>query len=119
MNSRALRLAGPLILVAAAITALLLGLVYGGGAQPLLLGDPGPLVRWGLPASTLVVNLTAAGMVGSLVLALFALRAGERPFDTALGHRERGRVRETPGSELRHAPADGGAAATRLTRTDR
>ncbi len=84
MNSRALRLAGPLILVTAAITALLLGLVYGGGAQPLLLGDPGPLVRWGLPAATLVVNLTAAGMVGSLVLALFALRAGERAFDTAL-----------------------------------
>jgi cytochrome c oxidase assembly factor CtaG/putative copper export protein len=84
VNSRALRLAGPLILVTAAITALLLGLVYGGGAQPLLLGDPGPLVRWGLPAATLVVNLTAAGMVGSLVLALFALRAGERAFDTAL-----------------------------------
>jgi putative copper resistance protein D len=84
VNSRALRLAGPLILVTAAITALLLGLVYGGGAQPLLLGDPGPLVRWGLPASTLLVNLTAAGMVGSLVLALFALRAGERAFDTAL-----------------------------------
>lgn len=64
--------------------ALLLGLVYGGGAEPLLLADPGPLVRWGLPLATLVVNLTAAGMVGSLVLALFALRSGTRPFDIAL-----------------------------------
>lgn len=84
MNSRALRVAGPVILVAAALVALLLGLAYGGGAAPLVTGDPGPVVRWGLPAAKLVVNLTAAGMVGSLVLALFALRAGERPFDAAL-----------------------------------
>jgi len=84
VNSRALRVAGPVILVAAALVALLLGLAYGGGAAPLVTGDPGPVVRWGLPAAKLVVNLTAAGMVGSLVLALFALRAGERSFDAAL-----------------------------------
>ncbi|WP_425838957.1 cytochrome c oxidase assembly protein [Microbacterium sp. PA5] len=84
MNTRALRLAGPVILVAAALVTLLLGLAYGGGAAPLVVGDPGPLVRWGLPAVKLLVNLTAAGMVGSLVLALFALRAGERAFDAAL-----------------------------------
>ncbi len=84
MNSRALRLAGPVILVAAAVVTLLLGLLLGGGAAPLLLLDPGPFVRWGLPAAKLLVNLSAAGMAGSLVLALFALRAGERPFDVAL-----------------------------------
>jgi cytochrome c oxidase assembly factor CtaG/putative copper export protein len=84
VNSRALRVAGPVILVAAALVALLLGLAYGGGAAPLVTGDPGPVVRWGLPAAKLVVNLTAAGMVGSLVLALFSLRAGDRAFDTAL-----------------------------------
>ncbi|CAN7445691.1 cytochrome c oxidase assembly protein [Microbacterium sp. LjRoot45] len=84
MNSRALRLAGPVILAAAALVTLLLGLAYGGGAAPLVVGDPGPIVRWGLPAVKLVVNLTAAGMIGSLVLALFSLRAGERPFDAAL-----------------------------------
>ena len=84
MNTRALRLAGPVILVAAALVTLLLGLAYGGGAAPLVVGDPGPVVRWGLPAVKLLVNLTAAGMVGSLVLALFALRAGERAFDAAL-----------------------------------
>lgn len=84
ISSLAQRLAGPAILVAAALAALLLGLVYGGGAQPQLLLDPGPVVRWGLPIITLAVNLTAAGMVGSLVLALFALRAGERSFDSAL-----------------------------------
>ncbi|GEP47424.1 bifunctional copper resistance protein CopD/cytochrome c oxidase assembly protein [Microbacterium saccharophilum] len=84
MNSRALRYAGPAILAVSALVALLAGLAFGGGAAPLLLGDPGPVVRWGLPVATLVVNLSAAGVLGSLVLALFALRAGERPFDTAL-----------------------------------
>lgn len=84
MNSRAFRIAGPAILVAAALLALVVGLAYGGGAAPLVTGDPGAVVRWGLPLTTLVVNLSASGMVGSLVLALFALRAGERSFDTAL-----------------------------------
>ena len=84
MNSRALRLAGPVILAATALAVLVGGLAFGGGAAPLLIGDAGPVVRWGLPVVRLVVNLTAAGMVGSLVVALFALKAGERPFDTAL-----------------------------------
>ena len=84
MPTRAFRVAGPAILVIAALTALIAGLVYGGGAAPLLIADPGPVVRWGLPTATLAVNLAAAGMVGSLVLALFALRAETRPFDTAL-----------------------------------
>lgn len=84
MSTRSLRYGGPAILVVAALAALIAGLAYGGGAAPLLLLDPGPLVRWGLPVATLAVNLSAATMLGSLVLALFALRAGERPFDTAL-----------------------------------
>ena len=84
MNSRALRYAGPAILAVSALVTLLAGLVYGGGAEPLLNADPGDLVRWGQPVTTLGVNLAAAGMLGSLVLALFALRAGERPFDIAL-----------------------------------
>ena len=84
MNSRALRLAGPAILAGAALLALIAGLLYGGGAAPLLIADPGPVVRWGLPIATLTVNLSAAGMLGSLVLALFALRSGTESFDTAL-----------------------------------
>jgi putative copper resistance protein D len=79
-----LRAVGPAILVVVALAVLLWGLAFGGGAAPLVIGDPGPLVRWGLPIATLAVNLTAAGMVGSLVLALFALKAGEREFDVAL-----------------------------------
>ncbi len=84
ISSRAFRIAGPAILLVAAFIALLAGLIYGGGADPLLIADPGPFVRWGLPAATLAVNLSAASMVGALVLALFALKAQSKPFDTAL-----------------------------------
>ncbi|MCR2800428.1 cytochrome c oxidase assembly protein [Microbacterium sp. zg-Y818] len=84
MNSRALRYAGPTILAVAAVAVLLCGLAFAGGAEPLRLGDPGPVVRWGLPVAKLTVNLSAAVMVGSLVVALYALRAGTRAFETAL-----------------------------------
>ncbi|GAA2978774.1 putative copper resistance protein D [Microbacterium terrae] len=84
MNSRALRAAGPTILAVAALATLVWALASGGGAEPLAIGDPGPLVRWGLPTAKLFVNLSAAGMVGVLVTALFSLQAGEREFDIAL-----------------------------------
>jgi len=82
--SRLLRVAGPAILVFAAVVTLIAGLAYGGGAARQLQIDPGPVVRWGLPVATLAVNLSAAALIGALVLALFALRAQTRPFDTAL-----------------------------------
>jgi putative copper resistance protein D len=84
VNPRALRAAGPAILIAAAVLTAVAALAYGGAADPLTTGDPGPIVRWGLPMAKLLVNLSAAVMAGSLVLALFALRAGEREFDGAL-----------------------------------
>lgn len=77
-------MAGPVILVVVSLVAVVAGLIYGGGAAAPLLADPGPVVRWGLPVATLAVNLGASAMVGSLVLALFALPAGERPFEVAL-----------------------------------
>ncbi|WP_460776596.1 cytochrome c oxidase assembly protein [Microbacterium sp. GXF7504] len=79
-----LRVAGPVILLIAALIALVAALVVGGGAAPLAIADAGPVVRWGLPVAKLVVNLAAAVMVGSLVTALYALRQGDRPFDVAL-----------------------------------
>ncbi len=84
MNPRALRAAGPVILVVTALVVMVWALLYGGGAAPLAIGDPGPVVRWGLPTARLFVNLSAAGMAGALVTALFTLRAGEREFDIAL-----------------------------------
>lgn len=84
MKPRTLRAAGPAILLVVALATLVAGLAFGGGAAPLVIADPGPVVRWGLPIATLVFNLSAAGLVGSLVTALFALKAGEREFDAAL-----------------------------------
>ncbi|MCC2032708.1 cytochrome c oxidase assembly protein [Microbacterium allomyrinae] len=73
-----------MILVVAALAVLVWALAFGGGAAPLAIGDPGPIARWGLPIAKLFVNLSAAGMVGALVTALFTLRAGDRDFDVAL-----------------------------------
>lgn len=84
LSPRALRIAGPALLGVAALCVLVVALAYGGGAAPLRIGDPGPIVRWGLPIATLGVNLSAAVMVGSLVTALFTLKQGERAFEVAL-----------------------------------
>ena len=84
MTPRVLRVAGPAILGGVTLIALVGALWFGGGAAQIPLGDAGPVVRWGLPVTKLVVNLAAAGMVGVLVTALFTLRAGEREFDVAL-----------------------------------
>ena len=62
----------------------ILGLAFGGGADPQLLADPGPAVRWGLPIVKLFVNLGAAGTIGALVLTCFALSPKEREFNSAL-----------------------------------
>jgi len=78
------RIAGVSILVIVALVAMAIALVGGGGAAPLLLGDAGPVVRWGLPTAKLLSNLSVSVMLGSLVLALFSLRAGERQYDVAL-----------------------------------
>ncbi|MBA8816984.1 putative copper resistance protein D [Microbacterium halimionae] len=84
MNPRVLRAVGPSILALTAALGLIWGLAYGGGADPLQIADPGPVVRWGLPAATMLVNISAAGMLGTLVLALYALKASERAFEVAL-----------------------------------
>ena len=69
---------GPAVLLVAALASVLAALAFGGGAAAPLLLDPGARVRWGLPISTLVVNLSLAGTVGALVLACFAF-APDRP----------------------------------------
>ncbi|MEL5991261.1 cytochrome c oxidase assembly protein [Microbacterium phosphatis] len=84
MNPRALRAVGPAILLAAAVLTAIASLAFSGAADPLATGDPGAFVRWGLPIAKMLVNVSGAVMAGSLVLALFALKAGEREFDGAL-----------------------------------
>ena len=80
----AYRVAGPAILLIAGVVATVLALIYGGGAEAPRLLDPGPVVRWGLPVVKMLSNVTGAVMLGSLVLALFALRTGTRPFERAM-----------------------------------
>jgi cytochrome c oxidase assembly factor CtaG/putative copper export protein len=81
---RLVRVLGPAVLLAVALVALAAGLAYGGGAAPLPIQDPGPLARWGLPVAKLLVNLGAAGMIGALALAIWALSPKRREFDVAL-----------------------------------
>lgn len=78
------RLAGLVILIAGATAGVIAALVVGGAAVPPKLLDPGPVVMWGLPIVKMIANLAGAAMLGSLVLALFGLRSGTRPFDVAL-----------------------------------
>jgi putative copper resistance protein D len=82
--SRSVRIAGPAVLLLVAVLATIAALRYGGGADPQLLADPGAVVRWGLPISKLLVNLSAAGMIGALVLTCFALSPKDDEFNVAL-----------------------------------
>ena len=81
---RLARLAPPAILVVAALVALLAALAAGGGAAPLPLADPGPVVRFGLPIATVVTDLTAALTIGTLALTCFALTPARPEWGRAL-----------------------------------
>jgi putative copper resistance protein D len=78
------RVAGPVALVVFALLAILVALAYGGGASAPALLDPGAVVRWGLPVANLFVNLSAAAMIGSLLMACFALSPEKPEYDKAL-----------------------------------
>ncbi len=81
---RVIRLAGPVVLVVVAFLALFAALAFGGGAAAPLLADPGAFVRYGLPAAKLIVNLSAAGTIGALLLACFALSPRHPEFNRTL-----------------------------------
>ena len=81
---RLVRVAGPALLLAVAVLSLLAALQFGGGAAALPLSDPGALVRYGLPLSTLIVDLSAAGTIGALVLVCFALSPDKPEFEKSL-----------------------------------
>lgn len=62
-----------LALAGAAAVAVVLGVAFSGAALPVVLRDPGPFVRWGLPLTKTLVELAAALTIGSLVLAVCVL----------------------------------------------
>jgi cytochrome c oxidase assembly factor CtaG/putative copper export protein len=70
---RAIWIAAPAALLLAALAAVLLALQFGGGADPEAIADPGALARYGLPLSTVFVDLSASIVVGALILAAFAI----------------------------------------------
>ncbi|MCA1780628.1 MAG: cytochrome c oxidase assembly protein [Dermatophilaceae bacterium] len=59
--------------LAAGLVVLLAALLYTGSTVPLVLGDPGPIVRWGLPVFTLIWQVAAVTTVGLLGLAAFLM----------------------------------------------
>jgi hypothetical protein len=62
----------------AALASVIVGVLFGGSAEPLQFSDPGPVVRWGAPLVKLVLNLSMATAIGTLVLSAFAGNPQER-----------------------------------------
>jgi cytochrome c oxidase assembly factor CtaG/putative copper export protein len=81
---RLVKIAGPAALLVVAFVSLLAALQFGGAAQPPLVFDPGPVVRYGLPITTMLVDLGVAGTLGALVLVCFALSDRDKEFTKAL-----------------------------------
>jgi putative copper export protein/cytochrome c oxidase assembly factor CtaG len=71
--NRIARISGPAVLVLVAFVSVLVALVIGGGADPALIADPGPVVRFGLPVARVLVDLAAAAAIGGLALATVGL----------------------------------------------
>lgn len=81
---RFLRLSAPAIVLAVALVAVVVGLGITGASSPQALGDPGAVVRFGLPVLKLIVNLGLALTIGSLSLALWAFASTERAYRRAI-----------------------------------
>ena len=62
----------------AALASVIIGILFSGSAAPLQFSDPGPVVRWGAPLVKLVLNLSMATAIGTLVLSAFAGNQEER-----------------------------------------
>lgn len=75
---RFLRVLAPAVLIAVTLAALILGLSIGGAADERTLLDPGTVVRFGMPISRTLVNIAMAGLIGSLVMTVWAL-ASDKP----------------------------------------
>jgi putative copper resistance protein D len=68
----------------AALAVLLTALALGGGLDPSVLGDPGALVRYGLPIARTVHDLSAALAVGGFAVATFLLPQPSDAFTRAV-----------------------------------
>src|SRR5699024_3538555 len=59
------------LVLAVSVVVVVIATAFGGGAAPLDLGDPGPVVRWSLPVVRIIHDLAAAVTVGTLGVAAF------------------------------------------------
>ncbi|WP_282851758.1 cytochrome c oxidase assembly protein [Gulosibacter sediminis] len=75
---------GPAGLILVALLVTWAALAFGGGAAPLTIGDPGPIVRWGLPILRLSFDLTASLTIGGLCIAVFACSRDKPEFERAM-----------------------------------
>lgn len=66
----------PVITVLTALVVAIPAAALSGAAAPLVLGDAGPLVRWGMVVLEVVHHLAAALTIGLLVVAAFLVREG-------------------------------------------
>ncbi len=57
--------------LAVSVVVVVVATAFGGGAAPLDLGDPGPVVRWSLPVVRIIHDIAAAVTVGALGIAAF------------------------------------------------
>ena len=78
--------------LAALFLALAAALIFSGAAAARSVADPGALVRWGLPVSKAIHNVSLATVVGGLIFAVGILPKNLNPRNSAV----RGRDRETP-----------------------
>lgn len=71
-------------MLAAVVAALFWGLAIGGAANERTLMDPGTAVRYGLPIARTLVNVSIAGLIGSLVMAVWALSTKRAEYRIAM-----------------------------------
>ncbi|MDQ0617856.1 cytochrome c oxidase assembly protein [Arthrobacter globiformis] len=84
-NSRTKPVAAAAMILGCGLLALFIAYSTGAGQEAALLDRTGAAVIWGLPVAKLIFNVAAAGTVGPLILALFALPPKGRAFSKALG----------------------------------
>ncbi|WP_036058049.1 cytochrome c oxidase assembly protein [Leucobacter sp. PH1c] len=79
-----MRVLAPAILLAATLAALLVGLAIGGAAAERTLADPGTFIRFAVPTARTIVNVAMAGLIGSVVMAVWALASEKAETRVAL-----------------------------------
>ncbi len=84
LHTKRMIVLGPAFFLLAALVAVIWGLAYGGGATPLIVSDPGPVVMWGVPIARLALNLSASVTIGALVLAAWAASRKQPEFERAM-----------------------------------